>query len=272
MKAVLTIAGSDSGGGAGIQGDLKTIEAHGCYGMSVITGVTAQNTKGILAVEEVSGKILQNQLEAVLSDIRPAAIKIGMVYSRENVEIISKALQQWEHGPVVLDPVLASTSGQPLLKPWAIEVLEKQLFPQVTLLTPNLPEAGTLLGERTWPEDSRMEEAVRALSWQYGMAVLLKGGHRERGAHDVLCIEGQVHWFLGEQIQAIKGSHGTGCALSSAIACNLAAGMSLPEAIKAAKIYVTGALLHAPGLGRGNGPLHHGWRKRFPEKAGEREE
>ncbi len=292
MKTVLTIAGSDSGGGAGIQGDLKTIEAHSCFGMSVVTAVTAQNTREILAVQEVSGKILQKQLEAVLSDIRPDAVKIGMVYSRENVELISQALRRWEHGPVVVDPVMVSTSGRLLLKSQAVEALEEQLFPLAALLTPNLPEARALLEKKpgfwkeeragllegapvgewkdTGREDSFMEEAAHALCKRYRTSVLLKGGHREKGAYDLLCDKGQLVWFRGEQIQEAKGSHGTGCALSSAIACNLAAGMSLPEAVGEAKTYVAGALLHAPGLGQGNGPLYHGFRQMLSELAGNR--
>ncbi len=270
MRTVLTVAGSDSSGGAGIQGDLKTMEAYGCYGMSVITAVTAQNTRQVLAVEEIGPGLVGRQLQAVLTDISPQAVKIGMVYTAGNVEAIAWALGRWPHGPVVLDPVLLSTSGHPLIRPEAAEALERLLFPLADVLTPNLPEAEQLLqsgepateeGERQqlWT-DMQMEQAAALLSAGYGTAVLLKGGHRAQDASDVLWEDERPWWFRGQRILDEKGSHGTGCALSTAIACGLAAGRTLRDSVEEARAYLAGALRAAPGLGQGNGPLRHGWR------------
>ena len=280
MRAVLTIAGSDSGGGAGIQADLKTMEAFGCYGMSVITAVTAQNTRQVWAVRELEAQVVEQQLQAVLSDITPQAVKIGMVYTAENVEVIVRALERWPHGPVVLDPVLVSTSGRALIKREAAEALEGLLFPLADVLTPNLPEAEQLLqgsrkgnaerqpgeperkdwGSRQHWTDRQMEQAAVALNERYKTAILLKGGHRAGDASDVLCEEGKLSWFRGERIWDGKGNHGTGCTLSTAIACGLAEGRTLKDSVEKARSYLAGALRAAPGLGQGNGPLCHGWR------------
>ena len=280
MKPVLTIAGSDSGGGAGIQADLKTMEAFGCYGMSVITAVTAQNTRQVWAVRELEAQVVEQQLQAVLSDITPQAVKIGMVYTAENVELIVRALERWPHGPVVLDPVLVSTSGRALIRREAAEALERLLFPLSDVLTPNLPEAERLLqrcregnaerqpGEperEDWGSlqhwtDRQMEQAAVALNERYKTAILLKGGHRAGDASDVLCEDGKLSWFRGERILDRKGSHGTGCTLSTAITCGLAEGRTLKDSVEKARSYLEGALRAAPGLGQGNGPLCHGWR------------
>lgn len=280
MKTVLTIAGSDSGGGAGIQAVLKTMEAFCCYGMSVITAVTAQNTRQVWAVREMEAQVVEQQLQAVLSDITPQAVKIGMVYTAENVEVIVRALERWPHGPVVLDPVLVSTSGRALIRREAAEALERLLFPLSDVLTPNLPEAERLLqrcregnaerqpGEpemedwgrqQPWT-DRQMEQAAVALSRKYSTSVLLKGGHRPQDASDVLCQGDRLWWFRGQRILDQKGSHGTGCTLSTAIACGLAQGRTLKDSVEEARSYLAGALRAAPGLGQGNGPLCHGWR------------
>ncbi|MGN0359893.1 MAG: bifunctional hydroxymethylpyrimidine kinase/phosphomethylpyrimidine kinase [Hominisplanchenecus sp.] len=265
-KKVLTIAGSDCSGGAGIQADLKTMCAHGVYGMSVITAVTAQNTLGVQQVEELPAQIVEAQLSSVLSDIRPDAVKIGMVYSRKNVEAIAAAIDRWKLTNIVLDPVMVSTSGKILLQEDAAEALQELLFPRVTLVTPNLPETGCLIESVSDADREKntvssvwwVENAARQLTGYWHTSFLIKGGHMEGGPADYLDDGNHGCWFPGKRIET-RHTHGTGCTLSTAIACNLACGMALPQAVEAAKDYLTGAILHHPGIGHGCGPLNHLW-------------
>lgn len=252
---VLTIAGSDACGGAGIQADLKTMMAFGVYGMSVITAVTAQNTCGVTAVENISGEMIGAQLQAVMEDIPPDAVKIGMLSTTEACQAVAECMKKYRPCHVVLDPVMVSTSGRRLLEPDAEQEMLR-LFPMVELITPNIPEAEALTGVRMErPED--MEQAARLLHERYGCGVLIKGGHMQKAANDLL-YDGQVHWYAAERI-ACHNTHGTGCTLSSAIASGLARGDSMEEAVHMAKQYVRGAMSTDLNLGQGNGPLHHGW-------------
>ncbi len=258
MKTVLTIAGSDSSGGAGIQADLKTMLANGVYGMSVITALTAQNTTGVQGVLPVPPDFLALQLDSVFTDIVPDAVKIGMTGGEELIGVIADKLVQYKAKRIVVDPVMVSTSGTVLLADTALTCLKERLFPLAALITPNLPEAEVLAGrEVRTPED--MEKASEEIGRWYGCAVLCKGGHREGGADDLLYHNGEAHWFYGKRI-GNPNTHGTGCTLSSAITSNLAKGQELPEAVANAKEYLSGALAAMLELGKGNGPLHHGYR------------
>lgn len=260
IPSVLTIAGSDSSGGAGIQADLKTITALGLYGSSVITNLTAQNTTGIYVTEPVSRNLLAAQLDAVLSDIPPQAVKIGMVGTSSAIEIIAEKLLNYPQVPVVTDPVMISTSGRRLLDENAIHSLTDRLFP-ISLITPNIPEAEELLSTKRQEIHTTkdMEEAACQISQKFCTSVLLKGGHLAEGADDVLYHHGFITWFPGTHINN-PNTHGTGCTLSSAIACGLAKGMNFEESILTAKKYLTGALNAGLNIGKGNGPLWHGWR------------
>lgn len=255
MQTVLTIAGSDCSGGAGIQADLKTIAAHGLYGMSVITALTAQNTTGVFGIKEISPAFVRKQLDCVFEDIRPNAVKIGMVSSATIVDAIADGLKWWSPENIVIDPVMISTSGRTLLQSDAVDALRTHLLPLADLVTPNLPEAEALCG---FPIVNAvdMERAARAITQSIGCATLVKGGHAAGAADDVLCLQGKLHWFHGKRIQN-PNTHGTGCTLSSAIACGLACGQSLPDSIAAAKDYLGGALAAGLNLGRGSGPLNH---------------
>lgn len=270
MKRVLTIAGSDCSGGAGIQADLKTITAFGMYGMSVITALTAQNTMGVFDVRETDEDMLRGQLEAVCSDLPPDAVKIGMLPSETAVRAVADALGRWKPRHVVCDPVMVSTSGRVLMSPQAEEAARSLLYPLVSLITPNVPEAKRLLAQE-FPEMDRgtppgagpvlmtpddMEHAARLLSRSLHTSVLVKGGHAAGGADDCLCHDGQIVWFCSERLSA-NHSHGTGCTLSSAIACGLAMGWRLEEAVETAKGFLFEALRTEPGFGHGNGPLNH---------------
>lgn len=257
IPAVLTVAGSDCSGGAGIQADLKTMAACGVYGMSVITAVTAQNTCGVQGVENVSGEMLRLQLRAVWEDIPPAAVKIGMLSTPEAVQAVADWMEQYQPPHVVLDPVLVSTSGRSLLSEEARASMLERLFPAVELVTPNLPEAEQILGYEI-SDTASMEYAAAQLGERYGCAVLLKGGHLKGRADDLL-FSGRAIWYPSGRIEAAN-THGTGCTLSSAIASGLAWGRELPEAVAAAKEYVRGAMSTGLNLGQGNGPLDHGWR------------
>ncbi len=273
LPSVLTIAGSDSSGGAGIQADLKTIAAFGLYGSSVITALTAQNTTGVYLTEAVSRNMLKAQLDAVLSDIPPQSVKIGMVGTSSAIEIIAKKLLNYPKVPVVTDPVMISTSGRRLLDENAVHSLTDKLFPISFLITPNIPEAEVLLSTKKeeihTAED--MEEAAFQLSQKFHTSVLLKGGHRAEGADDVLSHNGSNTWFPGTRLSN-PNTHGTGCTLSSAIACGLAKGMTLKMSIATAKEYLTGALSAGLNLGKGNGPLWHGWRADITNQRGEHSE
>lgn len=257
---VLTIAGSDSGGGAGIQADLKTIAACGCYGMSVITALTAQNTKGVFGIFPVPVDFVQQQLQAVLSDIGSNAIKIGMLFSSELIEMIAAELTSCATGNIVLDPVMIAQSGDNLLKKEAVASLKSSLIPVATLITPNLPEASVLLG-REITRATELKDAAIELS-ELGCAnVLIKGGHLEtEDCDDLLYMggSGEVFTYPVKRIET-KNNHGTGCTLSSAIAAGLAKGLSLPAAVASGKDYITGAIRSGADyeIGGGHGPVDH---------------
>ncbi|MEA5073054.1 MAG: bifunctional hydroxymethylpyrimidine kinase/phosphomethylpyrimidine kinase [Eubacterium aggregans] len=262
MKTVLTIAGSDSSGGAGIQADIKTIAAHGLYATSAITALTAQNTLGVTAIQETTPDFLAAQLDAVFTDIPPDAVKIGMVANAALIAVIAEKLAQYKPAAIVADPVMVSTSGSALLAPDARETLIHTLLPSASLITPNIPEAEVIWGQSI-PDEKAMEAAARAITRQLkGPAVLIKGGHRVSDATDLLCTQGTCTWFSAERI-ATENTHGTGCTLSSAIACQLALGEDLPTSIKRAKDYLTGALRAGLNLGQGSGPLDHGWQTAY---------
>lgn len=256
LKTALTIAGSDSSGGAGIQADLKTFLANGVYGMSCITSVTAQNTKGVQGIFDVSPECLSAQLESVFSDIFPDAVKIGMISSPELACAAAEKLEKYKPIHLVIDPVMVSTSGSVLMEGSAVSVLKDRLFPLAELITPNIPEAESLSGIKiTCKED--MKTAAEKLYLEYGTSVLVKGGHFVEDANDVLCEKGKISIFRGKRIEN-PNTHGTGCTLSSAISAHLALGAGLCEAISFAKKYLEAALSSMLDLGSGRGPLDHG--------------
>lgn len=255
MKHLLTIAGSDSSGGAGIQADLKTFSAHGTFGMSVITAVTAQNTCGVTKIQNIDPEIVEAQIEAVFEDIRVDAVKIGMVSQPVIIKTIAKALRKYQPEIIVVDPVMISKSGFALLEPEAQETLIKELLPLATLLTPNLPEAEAITGMHAEVKADMLPVAKRIIELG-ARAVLVKGGHLTDTADDLL-YDGQTEvWFEAERV-ASQNTHGTGCTLSSSLASNLAKGMSLEEAVRASKAYVTEAIRYGIALGKGCGPTHH---------------
>ena len=267
MKTTLTIAGSDSSGGAGIQADLKTMTAHHVFGMSAITALTAQNTTGVTDILEVTPGFLGEQLDAVFTDIFPDAVKIGMVSGTELIRVIADRLRKYDAKNVVVDPVMVATSGARLISDDAIDTLKQNLFPLATLLTPNIPEAEILTHMSiNSPED--MIEAAGKLSSQFQCAVLCKGGHQINDANDLLFHDGEYHWFRGKRIDN-PNTHGTGCTLSSAIAANLAKGFDLDSAVKNAKDYLSQALEAMLDLGAGRGPMKHNFNLtgRFSEEA-----
>lgn len=255
MKTVLSIAGSDSSGGAGIQADIKAITMNGAYAMTAITALTAQNTLGVKSISEVSPAFLAEQVDCVFEDIRPDAVKIGMVASPELVKTIAERLAFYRAENVVVDPVMVATSGSTLSKSEAVEAMKQYLFPLATLITPNIPEA-EVLSEMHIGNAEEMEKSALFIEEKYHCAVLCKGGHFINDANDLLCQQGQLSWFRGRRIDN-PNTHGTGCTLSSAIATNLAKGMSLPQAIEAAKQYLSDALAAMLDLGKGSGPLNH---------------
>ena len=255
MKTALTIAGSDSSGGAGIQADIKTMTANGVYAMSAITALTAQNTTGVYGIMEVTPEFLANQLDCIFTDIRPDAVKTGMVSSSALIEVISQKLTQYKAENLVIDPVMVATSGAKLISDEAIETLKGKLLGLATLITPNIPEAQVLSGmDIRTAED--MERAAKAIYEAYGCAVLCKGGHQLNDANDLLYSKEGARWYQGRRI-ANPNTHGTGCTLSSAIASNLAKGYSLDEAVERAKAYISGALAAMLDLGKGSGPMNH---------------
>ena len=255
MKTALTIAGSDSSGGAGIQADIKTMTANGVYAMSAITALTAQNTTGVYGILEVTPEFLANQLDCIFTDIRPDAVKTGMVSSSALIEVIAQKLTQYKAKNLVIDPVMVATSGAKLISDEAIETLKGKLLGLATLITPNIPEAQVLsvMDIRT-AED--MERAAKAIYEAYGCAVLCKGGHQLNDANDLLYSKEGARCYHGRRI-ANPNTHGTGCTLSSAIASNLAKGYSLDEAVERAKAYISGALAAMLDLGKGSGPMNH---------------
>ena len=256
-KTTLTIAGSDSSGGAGIQADIKTMQANGVYAMSAITALTAQNTTGVSGIFEVTPEFLGQQLDAVFTDIYPDAVKIGMVASAELVKMIAFKLKEYKAERIVVDPVIVSTSGSRLISEEAIQILKTELFPLASVLTPNIPEAEVLFGASIHSAED-MERAAQAISEEYHCAVLLKGGHQLNDANDLLYAEEKSRWFYGRRIDN-PNTHGTGCTLSSAIASNLAKGYGLEEAVERAKEYISGALAAMLDLGAGSGPMDHGF-------------
>lgn len=255
MKTALSIAGSDSCGGAGIQADSKTMTMNGVYAMTAITALTAQNTVGVSGICETAPEFLVLQLEAVFSDIFPDAVKIGMVSNAELIAVIADALRRYQAKRIVVDPVMVATSGSKLIRTDAVSAMTEQLFPLAAVVTPNLPEA-ELLSERTIQSEEDIRKAAKSIGDRYGCAVLVKGGHGLCDANDVLYENGSFQTFCGRRIDN-PNTHGTGCTLSSAIAANLAKGYSLHESVKRAKEYVSLALSAGLDLGRGSGPLMH---------------
>lgn len=257
MRTALTIAGSDSSGGAGIQADLKTMIANGVYAMTAITALTAQNTTGVQGIFEVTPEFLEQQIDSVFTDIRPDAVKIGMVSSVGLIESIAKKLKQYEAENIVVDPVMVATSGSRLISEDAIGALKELLLPMATVLTPNIPETEVLSGMEVKTADD-MIAAAKYISETYHCAVLCKGGHQLNDANDLLYRNGDYKWFNGKRIDN-PNTHGTGCTLSSAIASNLAKGYDLDTAVERAKAYISGALAAMLDLGQGSGPMDHGF-------------
>jgi len=255
MKKVLSIAGSDCSGGAGIQADLKTISAHKMYGMTAITALTAQNTTGVYGVQEAEPEFVGLQLDCIMQDIFPDSVKIGMVSSPAIIEIIAEKLQQYKQQNIVIDPVMISTSGSRLLSENAIDALITKLISLATIITPNIPEAESLSGIAIKTKED-MQKAAEKLAEKYDGNILIKGGHLESTADDLLYSDRDFIWFPGVRIDN-PNTHGTGCTLSSAIACNLAAGHDVKTSIKLAKEYLTGALKDDLDIGKGSGPLNH---------------
>ncbi|KOP82520.1 bifunctional hydroxymethylpyrimidine kinase/phosphomethylpyrimidine kinase [Cytobacillus solani] len=255
MKTALTIAGSDSGGGAGIQADLKAFSAHGVYGMSVITAVTAQNTQEVRSVQNIENSIIKDQMEAVFDDICVDAVKIGMLSSAKTAETVAASLQKYQPAFVVLDPVMVSKGGHHLLQLDAVSALKEKIIPMATLITPNIPEAEVLVMDTIHtPED--MMAACLAIAALGAKAVLLKGGHLHGDPNDLLFDGENFTWITGTRIHT-KNTHGTGCTLSSAITANLANGASLIDSVQEAKKYITLAITHSLNLGKGYGPTNH---------------
>ncbi|HVG07848.1 MAG TPA: bifunctional hydroxymethylpyrimidine kinase/phosphomethylpyrimidine kinase [Thermoanaerobaculia bacterium] len=255
---LLTIAGSDSGGGAGIQADLKTFAAHGAYGMSAITALTAQNTVGVRAVHEVPPEVVAAQIDAVFEDIGVDAVKIGMLASAPIVRAVADRLRFWKPTRVVLDPVMVAKSGDALLRDDAVEALLEELVPLCTVVTPNLPELERMTGMPA--SEGNSQAAAEELS-KRGPAVLAKGGHAEgQEVVDLLVVDGKAHRFLHRRL-ATFSTHGTGCTLSSAIAARLGRGEDLPRAVGGAIEYLQGAMKAAYPLGSGHGPVNHFWRE-----------
>lgn len=255
MKTALTIAGSDSSGGAGIQADIKTMTMNGVFAMSVITALTAQNTTGVQGILGVDSEFVEKQIESVFDDIRPDAVKIGMVASADIIKSIADELVKYEAKNIVVDPVMVATSGARLIEEDAINALKEYLLPIATILTPNIPEAEVLSNMRiTMAEE--MISAAKKISEEYNCAVLCKGGHNLNDANDLLYFNGEAKWYYGKRIDN-PNTHGTGCTLSSAIASNLAKGYDLDESIGKAKEYISGALGAMLDLGKGSGPMNH---------------
>ena len=255
MRTALTIAGSDTSGGAGIQADLKAMTLNGVFAMSAITALTAQNTTGVTDIMEATPHFLAEELDAVFTDIFPDAVKIGMVSSSGLIEVIAEKLRFYKARHIVVDPVMVATSGSRLLQADAVGALENALLPLAEVCTPNIPEA-EILSEMEIKSPADMEKAAKAISERFGCAVLCKGGHDLNDANDLLYADGEACWFYGKRI-ANPNTHGTGCTLSSAIAANLAKGFNLPDSVERAKAYLSGALNDMLDLGHGRGPMNH---------------
>ena len=258
IKTALTIAGSDCSGGAGVQADLKTMSALGVFGMSVIVSVVAENTAQVISIEDISPKVIEDQIDAVFEDIPPDAVKVGMLSTPACMEAVAGKLRQYRPAHIVVDPVMYAKNGSPLMQESSIDTLIQTVIPAATLLTPNIPEAEKIAGMKiVTPED--MQEAARAIYRMGAGAVLVKGGHYIGDARDILFDGTGFHTYVEKRIDT-KNTHGTGCTLSSAIASYLALGEPLPEAVGKAKAYVTGAIEHALPLGKGCGPTNHFFR------------
>ena len=256
MRTALTIAGSDSSGGAGIQADIKTMTANGVYAMSAITALTAQNTTGVTSIMEATPQFLAEELDCIFTDIYPDAIKTGMVASTELIEVIADKLTAYEAKNIVVDPVMVATSGARLISEDAISTLKSKLLPLAKVITPNIPEA-EVLSEMQIKSEADMEKAAEIICDRLGCSVLLKGGHQLNDANDLLWQKDeQATWFMGKRIDN-PNTHGTGCTLSSAIASNLAKGYDLKTSVKYAKNYISGALAAGLNLGKGSGPMNH---------------
>lgn len=255
MKTALTIAGTDSCGGAGVQADIKTMTVNGVYAMSAIAALTAQNTTGVFDIYEVSPEFLQAQIQAIFEDIRPDAVKIGMLSSGKLIELVAEELTRYKAENIVLDPVMVATSGAKLIDNNAIHTLKECLIPIANVVTPNIPEAEILSDMKIITEND-MKKAAEIISEKYCCAVLLKGGHQVNDANDLLYDRGNFRWFYGERIDN-PNTHGTGCTLSSAIASNLAKGFELETSIEMAKDYISKALSDMLDLGAGRGPMNH---------------
>lgn len=255
MRTALSIAGSDSSGGAGIQADIKTMTANGVYAMTAITALTAQNTTGVTGIMEVTPEFLAQQLDSIFTDIRPDAVKIGMVSSSALIQVIAEKLKEYKAKNIVVDPVMVATSGSKLISDDAIETLKTCLMPLSSILTPNIPEA-EVLAEMKVETEEEMILAAKKISETFHCAVLCKGGHQLNDANDLLYRDGEYKWFHGKRIQN-PNTHGTGCTLSSAIASNLAKGYSMDESVKRAKDYISEALEAMLDLGKGSGPMKH---------------
>ena len=257
MKTALTIAGSDSSGGAGIQADIKTMMANGVFAMSAITALTAQNTTGVEAILNATPEFLGQELDCIFTDIYPDAVKIGMVSSSTLIGKIADKLEEYKAGNIVVDPVMVATSGAKLISDEAIEILKQRLLPISSVLTPNIPEAEVLAEMEIHTADD-MIAAAKKISDTYHCAVLCKGGHKLNDANDLLYRDGSYRWFEGKRINN-PNTHGTGCTLSSAIASNLAKGFDLDTSVERAKDYISGALAAMLDLGKGSGPMDHGF-------------
>lgn len=255
MKTALTIAGSDSSGGAGIQADIKTMTVNGVFAMSAVTALTAQNTTGVAGIMEVTPAFLKEQLDSIFTDIRPDAVKIGMVSSAGLIQAIAEKLKEYHAKQIVVDPVMVATSGAKLINDDAVSVLKEKLLPLSDIVTPNIPEAEVLSGIEIKTE-ADMTAAAEIIGKLYHCAVLLKGGHQLNDANDLLYSKGVCRWFYGKRIHN-PNTHGTGCTLSSAIASNLAKGFSMNESVRRAKEYISGALSAMLDLGAGSGPMNH---------------
>jgi len=255
MKNLLTIAGSDCSGGAGIQADLKTFSAHGTYGMSVIVSVVAENTSGVISIRDIDPEMIRDQMDAVFQDIRVDGVKVGMLSGAEIIRAVALKLRQYCPPKPVIDPVMVAKGGCPLMQDSALDTLILEMIPLAFLLTPNIPEAETITGKKiTTVED--MREAARIIQGMGAQNVLIKGGHLTGAAEDILFDGKEFAHYCSPRI-ATKNTHGTGCTFSSAIAANLSNGMEIGEAVRAAKDYITMAIEHALPIGKGNGPVNH---------------
>ncbi len=257
MKKVLTIAGSDCSGGAGIQADIKAFSAHGAFGMSVIVSVVAENTSRVIGVHDLPPEMIEQQIDAVFEDVEVDAVKIGMLSRAESMLAVAERLRRYAPPNIVLDPVMYAKNGSPLMDPSAIETLLEAVTPLAWVVTPNIPEAERMTG-MTIATEADMEQAARRIHAMGCRNVLLKGGHgaASQNAVDILFDGARCHRYTAPRIDT-KNTHGTGCTLSSAIAANLALGLAVPDAVERAKAYVTTAIAHALPIGKGNGPTHH---------------